>query len=330
MKTILNFKTQFLLIGLSIFLYACNTTNALVSRKSLENKVLAEINQKGVSPNLLPGPCPYPCTDIRCKAYYNGYCGTSNDTIIIRINPNNPNDFVGAEHNTGCDDIMQEISLSSPTIWNDVLTDMKGYLNSSEYDTTQFNSWYNYAVSSDYYSMPDTIFTNNPDSLIVKLYSDGKITGSCKNYLTDIFNIIDNTIGNSTPSSTLYNSVAAQLITLENTIQSDNSLSSNEQSGLLAVCAIARYSGGYWGDYYFTENEGGASPSNSVNPDLFLHIHIHIHITWRKFWNADISGGISGFFGTLITGGGLIVGTLGGAVAGSVGEAVSENILPVN
>jgi hypothetical protein len=28
------------------------------------------------NPNLLPGKCPYPCTDTRCKAYLNGYCGT--------------------------------------------------------------------------------------------------------------------------------------------------------------------------------------------------------------------------------------------------------------
>jgi hypothetical protein len=39
-----------------------------------------------VTPDLLPGPCPYPCTDTRCKAYLNGYCGGTSDTSIDMSN----------------------------------------------------------------------------------------------------------------------------------------------------------------------------------------------------------------------------------------------------
>ena len=33
-----------------------------------------DLSSKSI-PNVLPGSCPYPCNDIRCKGYSHGYCG---------------------------------------------------------------------------------------------------------------------------------------------------------------------------------------------------------------------------------------------------------------
>lgn len=265
------------------------------------------------------------CVETCPTGYHNdsitGACVLNGgNNIVIITNPNNPNDFEGQSHNLGCSVIIQEINFASPTIWNDVLKDTKSYLYSQGYDSTEFNNWYIQAVQDGYYSLPNTNFTNSPSSLITELYSKGLISANAKNYLNNIFSIIDNTIGNNTPSSILYNSVASQLINLENQISNDNTLSTQQKSGLFSACSVARFSGGYWGEYYLSENSGGSS--SEVHP-MFLGIHLNLN--WKSIWHADVVGAIGGFFSGLFTGG-IICNTIGGAIGSSIGEAVVENL----
>lgn len=250
------------------------------------------------------------CVDICPTGYHNdsitGACvadggGGGSNYITVMTNPNNPYDYIGLKHNNGCDVLLGEVNANSPTLYSDILHYTKLYLNSQSYDTTIFNNWYSYAVSNGYYNLPDTFYTNHPDSLTNKFYRDGLISTTGKNYMNSINSVIDNTIGDNDPSSTLYNSAASQLITIENNISNDNSLTSVEKQGLLSMSSVARYSGAYWGNYIL----------NSGTSRLFKK-------GWLKsFLHADIGGAIAGAISGLFTGG-VILNTVGGAVGASV------------
>jgi len=251
------------------------------------------------------------CVDVCPSGYHNdsitGACvvngGSNNITLIT--NPNNPYDYIGQKHNNGCTVLLGEVNQNSPTFYNDVLHYTKLYLNSQSYDTTIFNNWYSYALSNGYYNLPDSFYTNHPDSLTNKFYYDGLISTTAKDYMNSINSVIDNTIGDNDPNSTLYNSAASQLIIIENDISNDNSLTSTEKQGLLSMSAIARYSGAYWGNYIIN-NSGGVSPLRLFKKGW-----------WKSFWHADVGGAIAGAIAGLFTGG-VIINTVGGGLGASV------------
>ncbi len=266
------------------------------------------------------------CVPVCPTGYHNdsitGACvvnQTQNITVIT--NPNNTDDYVGSLHNSGCDYVLPKISFTSPTVYSDILYQDKVYINSKGYDSTDVSKAYLGGSQAGYLFNPDSAYTNNSGLPISKLYNDGKIGNTAKNYFNTVIDDMDSIIGNNLPSSGVYNSFANTLINLENQINSDYTLSSNERTVLLSACSVARYSAAYWGEYYLNENAGGVT-SSAVSP-MFLGIHFNIN--WRKVVGADVVGAIGGFFGSLFSGGGVVVGAIGGAVGGSIGEIVIEN-----
>lgn len=326
MKNLLPFLVM-LLFGTTI-ISSCTKTNLINPAETAQS-----LNSKKVSPNVLE------CGTGYHWDYYLGKCvqdcptGYHNDSITVAcvvnqtqnitviINPNNPDDYVGSLHNSGCNYILPKISFNSPTVYSDILYQDKVYVNSKGYDSTDVSKAYFGGVQAGYLFNPDSTYTNNSGLLIAKLSNDGKIGSTAENYFNSIINDMDIIIGNNLPSSSVYNSFANTIINLENQINSDYTLSNNERTVLLSACSVARYSAAYWGQYYLNENTGGVT-SSAVSP-MFLGIHIKIN--WRKVLGADVVGAIGGFFGSLFSGGGVIVGTIGGAVGGSIGEVVIEN-----
>jgi hypothetical protein len=224
--------------------------------------------------------------------------------ITVITNPNNQFDYVGQKHNSGCDYVLA----LNPNSSNTVLHDTKLYLKSQSYDTVDFNNWYNYAVANDYYALPDTFYTNHPDSLYNKLYNAGLIDITTKNYLTSLNQIVDNVVGNNDPNNSIYSTAASQIISVETSIKADIRLSSNEKRALLSMASVYRYSGEYWGNYILNEGDG----SEVLHPN-FLGIHIH----WKGFWKADAEGALSGGIVAIFTGG-VIGNIIGGGLAGSI------------
>lgn len=231
-------------------------------------------------------------------------------TITVITNPNNPEDYFGQKHNNGCSVLLGEVNGNSQTLYADILHYTKLYLKSQSYDTTVFNTWYNYAVSHGYYAMPDDFLTDHPDSLTNRLYRNGLLSSTGKSYVNSINAVIDNTIGSNDPSAALYNSAASQLITIENNISNDSRLSSSEKQGLLSMSATARYSGAYWGNYILNGG-GGENPSNQISPNLFKKGW------WKSFWHADAGGALAGGIAGIFTGG-IILSAIGGGLGASV------------
>lgn len=276
------------------------------------------MSQKGVVPNKLNGKCPYPCTDPRCRAYQFGtYCGPGPTTIIK--NPNNPYDSAGYYHNVGVATLVLEIS--SPSV-STIIQDTKDYAASVNLDTSYYDGWYDTATTMyNYYSIIESAYAEDPNSLDTLLYNDGFISSTDVMYLNSINNAVDDVITDATaPTPALYNEIANNIVSIENTIINDTTLSSNEKMGLLEVAAINRYSGAYWANYindWVTVNNHGVSP-------LFLK-----HFTWRKLWHADASGALGGAIGTITLFKGLQViqvkGFLviaGAAIIGGIGSSV--------
>lgn len=308
-------KQLLISLVISSCLFSC------AKREILSKSQIETIASQGkVIPNYLPGPCPYPCTDTRCKAYANGYCGpTTTDTIAVIKNSNNPYDYTGLQHNNGVTYVLNRVNPTSPTAGTDILHFTKLYGGSINADTTGFDSWYSYATAHGYFSLHDTVFNITANALNTKLYNDGKIRSVVYTYLNSINNAIDNSVtDNASPSLTLYNTVANKLVTIENTIKNDNSLTSDEKMELLKISAINRYTGAYWANYL-----SGSSTSTTASQQSNVIALFSLRAWWRRFWHADGVGAVSGAAGGAVGGGaGALWGLLLSAVGGSAAYAI--------
>jgi hypothetical protein len=155
-------------------------------------------------------------------------------------------------------------------------------------------------------SLGDLPFTIEPelDSLGNKLHSQGLISTNANNYVQQIFTLALTYLNVNVPTVALHNSFASKLITIEGQIKSDNTISANEKTTLLASCSIGRYSAAYWGNYINNPVESKINP-----PKLRL-------APWLKILLGDIGGGIIG-----ITMG--PVGILTGAIGTSIVTAAT-------
>jgi hypothetical protein len=52
------------------------------SKSIIPSTITSSEATDAISPNMLQGPCPYLCTDTRCKGYLNGYCGVPVNLIL--------------------------------------------------------------------------------------------------------------------------------------------------------------------------------------------------------------------------------------------------------
>lgn len=271
------------------------------------------------------------CVPICSSGYHNdsttGACvenGGGGTTISIISNGNNPYDTIGAKHNSGCSFILNNINPNSSTLASDILYYTKITLANFNYDTTIFNSAYQYAITNDYYNIPDSFYEQNPDSLYNKLYNNSLIDLGTKNYLSQMNQIVDNIIGDNDPTQSIYNNFASSLISVENNITSDNTITDIEKKELLSTAAIYRYSYAYWGSYILNNSGGGISLTSlqhsSLSPNL-LNIKLH----WKGFGKADAAGGISGAVaGAIATLPVSLVGAGLGAVGGGLGASIAH------
>lgn len=78
MKKISHFTSLVLSVSFITF-FGCSKSLAPTTGHPASSTTMTE----SVSPNLLPGQCPYPCTDIRCKGYSSGYCAKPVDLITL-------------------------------------------------------------------------------------------------------------------------------------------------------------------------------------------------------------------------------------------------------
>jgi len=266
--------------------------------------------------------------------YYLGSGG-----IPVTSNPNNPNEYIGSYHNQECISMIQTMNFSTATVAN-VLSNVDGFLSSKGYSSSQFDSWYNSAVSAGYFNISNiSSYANDADAYCNSLYSQGIIDLQVKNYLHQMFAAVDAYVSDADLSS--YYGAADQLVSIENTISNDNTLSANDKSGLLSVGAVLRYSGANWAQYLIDNPGGGGSTFNSnplhapfsaayayqavphgPNVKLTAEQMRYFRFSWKKFWKADGLGAIGGFWGSIFGGGSVILGVLGGAIGGSCGYAI--------
>ncbi|HSZ32827.1 MAG TPA: hypothetical protein VK772_05930 [Puia sp.] len=266
----------------------------------LTESSLSQQQALAIKPDYLPGSCPYPCTDVRCKAYLNGYCG--NDTIAIIKNTNNPYDNVGQQHNNGVRAIFPTIG-SSNNIDSLVLTKVDSYVVTIGYSSDSMKSFYNREVLAGYFPFSHVA---ELDSLGNKMQTNGLISTYANSYVQQIFTYSSNYFNSNTITNAMYSSYASSLISLESTIKNDSRISSWEKQVLLSISAVGRYSASYWGNYF---NSG--SNNDLIRPLL----KIKLSNLW-KVVISDIAGGLIGLSGGA-------VGIIGGAVGTSIVTAIT-------
>ena len=272
-----------------------------------------------VIPNLLPGKCPYPCTDTRCKAYANGYCGTGGgggtDTFAVVKNSANPEDSAGARHNGGLAAIMPNyINGVEPTpsnAWSYTISYLNSYPPSflGDVEDTMINRY-------------DTaIFSMTVNSFSSFAYSHGQISSQVYTYLNSLGNLI--TALPDSPTLAAYSSFASSVINLESTILGDNSITSTDRILLLSSTSVARYSASYWANYY--NSSSSSQPAARLAPQVAGPGKGWF--SWSTVAGGDIVGAAGGALGGAAVG--VMAGGIGagpGAAAGAVGGAIGGSV----
>lgn len=253
-----------------------------------------------------PGPCPYTCDDPRCVGWAEPSpdCPppvTTPDTIAIKRNSNNPNEVVGQTHNNGLRSIMPYYNNGTlqPTQQN-VFNYTKSFLIRSGYDSATIVNTYNSMSQSGYYRFPRV---PSIDSIAIMLYNDRRIGSIAKNYITRLSTLIKSLDGFATPTSTIYLNFANQVITYENQIKSDATITSNEKNSLLSAHSIARFSASYWMNY-FNSQSSGTTTSQTMQAQRTSG-----WFDYKSSLGDDVAGAFAG----------AIVGGLTGAAVGGVG-----------
>lgn len=287
-------KQLLIAMVISFFLFSC-AKQEILSKSQTE--VLA--SKGGVVPNYLPGPCPYPCTDTRCQAYQNGYCGTGNTTISVKTNPANVYDNVGNQHNQGVASVLPTVNFSSSNLDSVVLVKVKAYVVTIGYSSDSMQTFYNKAVQLGYFPFSKI---QELDSLGNKLTSNRLLSSYGNTYVQQMFGALTQYLNTDSITSANYNLFANKLISIETSIKNDTRISSYEKQVLLSGASVGRYSAAYWGNQF----QGGSS-AVVVSPMLFQKWK-----RWLRVVMSDIGGAIVG-----ISGGpwGIIGGCIGGSIA---------------
>ncbi len=293
-----------------------------------KHEVLSQDQSQRV-PDLLPGSCPYPCTDTRCKAYLNGYCGTGSgsDTIAVITNSKNPEETVGKMHNNGMISIMPNYNSGSlQATQQNVFSFTKTFMIQNHYDSATLVYAYNYSIQHNYYS-----FSSMPsiDSVAVREHNDNNLSTTAENYAFRLANLISSLLDSAT--SAVYTSFANQVIVYENQIINDNSLTTNEKNILLSAHSVARYSANYWMNYYNSQSSGLSSANVQVNSlrQTPMKATTGGWFNWKDTLGDDVAGALGGaaggaIGGSLAGGVGALPGAAGGALIGGVGASVQN------
>ncbi|HEU5365637.1 MAG TPA: hypothetical protein VFU62_08900 [Hanamia sp.] len=338
-----------LLSALLVFILG-SVINISCTKMDINNPASQNLNSTGkVSPNVLDCGIGYhwdyylrKCVDDCPTGYHNdsitGACvvdgggGGGQQNITVVTNPNNPEEVVGQEHNTGMAAIMPYYNDGTlePTEQN-VLGYTKTFLVSQVYDTSTFNEGYNYEKQ---HFESTIIQESNILTISNELYSQGVISATADNYLSQLSNFFASFAADSIsiPSQTSYNSFANNLIANENQFAANPSLTPNDKFILFSAYSVARYSVVFVINY-------SIELSSSISPQVALQSNVQPNksttswFSWGSAGSADVSGAIGGAAGGALVGAaaggvgagpGAIIGGVGGGVANSVQNAASQ------
>ncbi len=230
------------------------------------------------------------------------------DEISVITNSNNPYDSSGNRHNQAMSSIIGY--LSSETTTDEIIQYTLNYLVPISYDTSELRYDYQSSDSLGTFGYTDV------DSLAYKMYAIGEISSTAENYMIDLSSLLNNVIGDNDPTDSIYEVFANDAITYENSILSNNSLSTDEKTMLLSAFSVGRYSAAYWGNYIL--NNGGILPSSS-NQEQTLSF---LKKFWKKIVGGDAAGAVSGAGNAILNHKSVIRGGVFGAVIGSAVAAV--------
>jgi hypothetical protein len=278
-----------------------------------------KLTSSAFQPDLLPGSCPYPCTDTRCKAYLNGYCGTgggTTDTVAVVKNSANPVDSVGNKHNAGLNAVLPNYSGGVEPTQANSFSYTNAFLSASHYSVPLLDTVQSIIISrydTSLYSMTVTSFSSYA-------YGQGQMSSKVNTYLNSLGNLI-NALP-AAPTSTTYSSFASAVISLESTILSDNTITATDRTIILSGTSIARYSASYWVNYYNAQSSGSSSAAKAAPAVVGAS-----WFSWSSVVGGDVVGAIAGGLGGAAAGaiiGG--VGALPGAAAGAIGGGIANSV----
>lgn len=295
MKMNINFtKVLFLILFCGLFTQiSCTKSNSILSQPNSEISSI-----KTVTPNLLPGPCPYDCHDTRCKGYFNGYCGT--DTIAITKNSNNLYDYEGSYHNKGVASILPTVNFSSSNLDSVVLQKVKTFVVTLGYNSDSAQQFYNIATAQGLFPYSHI---QELDSLGNTLQLKGKLSSYGNTYVQQIYSNLLNNLNTDSMNASNYNAFANSMLSTETSIKNDSRLSAYEKQVLLSAASIGRYSASYWANYL---NNAALSQALAVHPFLLQKLK-----RWIRVVMCDIGGGVIG----------IVAGPVG-IVTGAVGSSI--------
>jgi hypothetical protein len=247
-------------------------------------------------------------------------------------NASNAYDQIGKDHNRTVKAVFpgMDNSFASGVALSDarMINIENTYMVSIGYDTVAANTARNFAVSNGYMT---TSGSADASTSVDKIYADGHMSLTAKNYVTQILNTINTGIdeSNATGDQATYNAFANNIIAIESQIINNTSLSAIEKQVLLSSTSVARNSAGYWGNYL--RNLG--SDPNPTLQSTSSKGNLSMQLARRKPFNlnhaitADFVGGVSCGYGGAIMGamaGGI--GAAPGCIAGAAGGAVTGSI----
>lgn len=276
-----------------ISITSCKKSSDLKSSPTTENT-------KTATPNVLQCGSGYQwdyylnkCVPICSSGNHNdsitGACvadaGTSSDITVV-TNPNNPMENVGSEHNSGMASVMPNYENGLQPTEENLLYYVKNWSYSAGFDTTNFMDAINW--EDQQFGQPADLQSYDFDNGISIAYSQGYISLTAKNYLTDLSNEIKTFTADSvnTPTQRQYNTYANTLINYENQIANDGSLDSIGRSELDAIFAVARYSAVYAVNYGI-QHSGGLVVARSTQTMSFWPKWLHLgRVVSGDCWGA--------------------------------------------
>lgn len=216
-------------------------------------------------------------------------------------NPLNPWDSVGIYHNQAMNYVKQQSEGVDKTLSNYL-----GFANDyviSLFDRRDTN-------------LPSKLFTASAvESLLSdttdfyeRMINRSSFSRNGKSYLNELISYLKDT---SNDNSTEYCQLKERVMQVENEIQADEYLGSDEKDKLLMITSVARYSLFHWNNEYQGRLSGGETGTEKK----------------RKWWQwliigiADVAGGIVGATVGSPTGVGAVAGAVAGAAGASGGAA---------
>lgn len=233
------------------------------------------------------------------------------DTIPVKDDTSFKIQDIGVLHNEGLNFVYKEIitlKKEKPTISSLEIKNILSQLVLDFGKTKNLNTTYleNYKAQSN---ISISYEMSSGSNLKLNARLADMLTKEQENFINEVF-LITNTFDGTNASN-----VISRLKDLEPKI---SSFSDEEKVPLVAGLQTGISSTQYWADHadewrLLLQSTKGSKMDSSKG--LF---------SWASVLKADIEGAISGAVGTVITGGGVVLGALGGAVGGSAASAISQ------